>query len=345
VRALTEAREAERNAQADTSAPIYVVAVERIKGGSCSETAPTCEPVVGLPSSSTARPTPEVGPHRCRGWSASCRYEIPERLVGAAFKELVDRGYRFQVSQSARADSAALARATGLYERLVCSSSPDSTWPVPTRDEDVDCAKVAKQAEAEFMRDVPSAQDVLSTMKPGRLCKLATTAEEWRAMQNGGRMPKGKKPAQCSSNGVTVSYPVVIRDGRTKYYPPRECSGVSAFTDDGDDGRELYSIGFTVRNSSKAPVSLSVGDFFFVARDPNAAPAAETISVAKYHPRATRLACQGKQVNVAPDDEAQFEIVYPSAKRSPWLLINPKAGLYIDIGHTVFEDADPTRRR
>jgi hypothetical protein len=334
---------ADENKRRDEASPVYLLQVERIKGPSCSAAAATCEPVSGIKPSATGKVAPDTGKRRCTGWVASCRYDVPERLLDDVMKRLVRDGVRFRISTAGQTtDSTDLAaKATRQYERLVCSQRPDGAYdmiPNSRRDEDVDCVRVTQELEAEFLRDVPSPSDVLAAIKNSRPCKLATTPAEWKAIQSGSRLQKAKKPAQCGARDFVIFFPVIIHDGRTKHYGARECSGVSAFTDDADPSRHLYSIGFSIRNVSQDSLSLSIGDFYYVSKDPHVPPTADTIFVAKYQQQATRLACQRKVIEIGTGEEDGMEIVYSTPKHSPWLLINPKAGLYVDISGTAFED-------
>jgi hypothetical protein len=350
LRASERERQAAENRQIDSSSPVYTLAAYGVKTHGRSYRAPTCSPVLGITPSVLTEAAKDTKPRGCRNslltscpdwWSISCTYEVPERLLVETMKKLVQDGLRFRLGTVGNTPKTEelVASATTKYERIVCAQPPDAEVPVAWHDEDVDCGKVAEKAEEEFLSDVPSPEDILLAIKTHKPCKLAMTEIEWRRISsNVAPSKKDRKPATCGNRDFLISYPIVVHDGTKKNYGARECSGISAFTDDNAGERQFYTLGFTVRNKATTTMSLAIQDFLFVARDPGSPLSADTISIAKYHPRATRLACQDAHVRVDAGEEEEIEITYLSAKHRPWLLVNPKAGLYIDISDTVFED-------
>ena len=104
---------------------------------------------------------------------------------------------------------------------------------------------------------MPAPAEVLASVGSRRGCKLVTTPEEWNAIQTTGHPPKTKKPLECPESDFAISYLGIVHDGRTKIYGPRDCSGVSAFTNDAEPGTERYSISFSIRNTSKKSTRVS----------------------------------------------------------------------------------------
>ena len=355
LRAAEREREATENRRIDGDSAVYTLATYGAKTRSSSRP-PTCISVLGIAPSKSAEATKDTKPRKCKNslltscpiwWNLSCVYAVPERLLVDAMKKLVADGLRLRVGgveNTTKAEELA-ASATTKYERAVCAEPPDSDVPVPWHDEDVDCTKVAEEAEEEFLRDVPSPQEILLATKAHKPCKLTMTELEWRRITNDVKpSKKDKKPATCGNRDFELNYPLIVHDGTTRHYGGRECSGISAFSGGIAGQKEFYTVGFNVRNKTKEAISLSIQDFLFVARDPGAALSADAVFVAKYHPRATRLGCQEAHVNIDAGDEEGFEITYLSTKHQPWMIVNPKAGLYIDISDTIFQDPSSRMR-